>query len=426
MHRIETGTADRSNDGDPAATLRVAICMLPAYGHVNPTLRTACELLDRGHEVSYYLPERFTEVVEPTGATFERLDDGYDLMARVRDGPSGMDPAADGAAAEKRREYLVRFVSDSLDRVPALADRVAADGVDRVVTDPMCLWGRAVANELGVPTVAFNTSFAMREGSPLFDELRSAGDDGAGPSPAALTGALDAAGVDDPDLSDFFVADADRALVPLTREFQPDADAFGDDHHFVGPMIRSGDEQRDADLPRDRLADRPSAYVSLGTVVSADEDFFRACFDAFDGGEWEVVLKAKADAERLDEESPGNVHVRSRVPQLDVLDRADAFVTHGGMNSTMESLSAGTPPIVVPQMADQHAVAGRVDALGVGLVLDRKDLTAGAVREAVETVSTETYREAIEEFRAAARAAGGAERAADAIEAAGEVGSTDR
>lgn len=109
-----------------------------------------------------------------------------------------------------------------------------------------------------------------------------------------------------------------------------------------------------------------------------------------------------------------------------MLDRVDAFVTHGGMNSTMESLSAGTPPIVVPQMADQHSVAGCVDALGVGLVLDRKDLTAGAIREAVETVSTETYREAIEEFRAAARAVDGARRAADAIEAAGEVGSTDR
>lgn len=420
MHRIETESFDRSNNEDVTATLRVTIFPLPAYGHVNPTLRTARELVERGHEVSYYLPERFAEVVEPTGATFERLDDDYDLTAQIRDGTSGVDPTDDD-------EYFVRFVTERLDQASALANRVAA-GVDRVVTDPMCLWGRAVADELGVPTVAFNSSFAMREGSPLLDEIRSAGDndaDDAHPSPAVLTEALDAAGVDNPELSDFFVADADRSLVPITREFQPDAEAFGDDHLFIGPMIRAGDEQRDADLPFDRLTERPSAYVSLGTVVSGDDTFFQACFDAFDDGEWEVVLKAKGDAEHLDVESPENVYVRSRVPQLDLLERVDAFVTHGGMNSTMESLSFGTPPIVVPQMADQHAVAERVDALGIGLVLDRDALTAEAVREAVETASTEDYREAIEEFHATARVAGGAERAADAIETAGESVSTD-
>ena len=260
-------------------------------------------------------------------------------------------------------------MSEALEYAPSLVDRVAADGVDRVVIDPMCLWGRIVADELEVPTVSFNTSFGMRKGSPLLENVRSF-DGERSQSAGEMPELLSAVGISDPDRSDFFVADTDRSLVPLTREFQPDATEFGDDHVFVGPMVRAGGEQRDADLPLDRLAERRSVYISLGTVVRGDDAFFRACFDAFEDSEWEVVLKAKTDADRLDAGSPTNVHVRPRVPQLDVLERVDAFVTHGGMNSTMESLSFGTPPVVVPQMADQYIVAERVDALGVGTVLD--------------------------------------------------------
>ena len=32
---------------------------MPAYGHVNPTLAVAQELVQRGQEVIYYLPEQF-------------------------------------------------------------------------------------------------------------------------------------------------------------------------------------------------------------------------------------------------------------------------------------------------------------------------------------------------------------------------------
>jgi UDP:flavonoid glycosyltransferase YjiC (YdhE family) len=42
----------------------------PAYGHVNPTLAIAAELIARGEEVVYYLPERFRQTIEATGATF--------------------------------------------------------------------------------------------------------------------------------------------------------------------------------------------------------------------------------------------------------------------------------------------------------------------------------------------------------------------
>ncbi|KZN23285.1 hypothetical protein A4G99_14695 [Haladaptatus sp. R4] len=93
MHRIETSESERRT---VEPTLHVGIFPLPAYGHVNPTLRTARELVGRGHEVTYYLPERFADVVEPTGATFERLGEEFDLMSRMNDdGKPGVNPSDD-------------------------------------------------------------------------------------------------------------------------------------------------------------------------------------------------------------------------------------------------------------------------------------------------------------------------------------------
>jgi len=42
-----------------------------AYGHVNPTLAVAQELVRRGEQVVYYLTEEFRASVEATGATFQ-------------------------------------------------------------------------------------------------------------------------------------------------------------------------------------------------------------------------------------------------------------------------------------------------------------------------------------------------------------------
>ena len=41
---------------------------IPAYGHVNPTLPVVQELVKRGQDVIYYLPEQFKSAVQATGA----------------------------------------------------------------------------------------------------------------------------------------------------------------------------------------------------------------------------------------------------------------------------------------------------------------------------------------------------------------------
>jgi MGT family glycosyltransferase len=68
---------------------------------------------------------------------------------------------------------------------------------------------------------------------------------------------------------------------------------------------------------------------------------------------------------------------RPFVPQLEMLQRASMFVTHGGMNSTMEALYYGVPMVVLSQMMEQEMTARRIEELGLGVALDQENLTAG-------------------------------------------------
>ena len=108
--------------------------------------------------------------------------------------------------------------------------------------------------------------------------------------------------------------------------------------------------------------------------------------------------------------------MRPSVPQLDVLERVEAFVTHGGMNSAMEALWHGVPMVVVPQQPEQAMTAARVAELGLGLALGPGAVSAAALRDAVAEVTGDpAYRARASAMQAVVRAAGGYERAASAI-----------
>ena len=114
---------------------------------------------------------------------------------------------------------------------------------------------------------------------------------------------------------------------------------------------------------------------------------------------------------------PENVDARPWFPQLTVLARASGFITHAGMGSTMEALHHGVPMLALPQMPEQAVNADRLVELGLGRRLDPDSLSAGALRRAVEEVTSDrTVRSGLDHMRAHIREAGGAASGADAIE----------
>merc|ERR1712129_431725 len=149
---------------------------------------------------------------------------------------------------------------------------------------------------------------------------------------------------------------------------------------------------------------------------------YRSCFEAVGGkDELLIVMSIGSQSDALDglPPVPSNFIVRDAVPQLEVLQRCSAFLTHGGANSVHEALSFGVPLAVVPVFGDQLTNCDKVGQGGAGLGF-RQPL--GSVR--METLSSALSQLAAEssDFRAAAIAmskkiadAGGVEAAADAI-----------
>ena len=161
----------------------------------------------------------------------------------------------------------------------------------------------------------------------------------------------------------------------------------------------------------------PLIYISLGTVFNELPAFYRACFSAFGDMPYQVVMAIGKNTDRSQlGATPANFIVSDFVPQLDLLERAALFITHGGMNSANEGLLYGVPLLVVPQRGDQYMVAGRVAELSAGLPLFTPEATPERLRGmAVHLMTDPRFKEGAQRLSQSLKAAGGYRRAADEI-----------
>lgn len=103
----------------------------------------------------------------------------------------------------------------------------------------------------------------------------------------------------------------------------------------------------------------------------------------------------------------------SYAPQLQLLKRAAAVITHAGLNTVLESLAEGVPLVAIPLGNDQPRVA----AHGAGIVISRRRLNASRLRNAMQSILQDPrYQAAARRLQIAMRLVDGLETAADIIE----------
>ena len=120
----------------------------------------------------------------------------------------------------------------------------------------------------------------------------------------------------------------------------------------------------------------------MGTVINDRPDFYRNCISALRDMNADVIISC---GKTVDISSfgtlPENIRMYPYVDQLEVLSKADLFITHCGMNSVSESLYMAAPMILYPQTGEQQAVARRVAETGAGDFL--RDDSADGIKAAV-------------------------------------------
>jgi MGT family glycosyltransferase len=390
----------------------IAYVTPPAHGHVNPALPVMRELVARGEQVIAYNTDEFRPQIERAGARFRAYpatDMTSATISRL---------LQDGSLA--RVTELILRTAEQL--VPFMLDELAREQPDLVVFDTIALWGKMAATKLRLRAAASLGVFVLDERhlrpGDILPMLRQVLPN--------LPGILSARrrliaryGAAYPPARPLFPMRDGLNIVFTARELQPDTPMIDETFRFVGPSIDP--HTRGEQFPLEALGDGPCVYISLGTVHSAHAAFFRSCFEAFADHPMRFVLSLgkQLDAGALGPVPP-NFIVRPSVPQLEILQRADAFITHGGMNSVHEGLYYGVPLIIVPHQFEQLFNARSVTARGAGYLIDdqlrRRPVTPESLRRALaEVVSEPRYRAAAQELQRALRATGGYRQAADEL-----------
>lgn len=396
-------------------SLHAVVLTIPAHGHMNPALAVVEEMLRRGHRVSFLTSEPFDKAVDDAGADRVPYPSGWPAIA-----PSTGQATPDEAAATP-----LLYLEENLAQLTVAEEAFAADRPDVIIFDATASFaGRALSRRLEVPSLVLNTTFASNKELSLAREMTAGYESEAGQVDAAhsslvlfgekLARFLTGYHLDTDSLDDFAVNPEAVKLVFTTRSFQLRGETFDSGYAFVGPCVS---QSRLAGTWKPAVERPRSVLVSMGTQVTHQPALFRACAEAFDGLPWQVVLVVGSgfDTAGLGP-LPANVEIHASVPQPLVLRHVDAFVTHGGMNSTMESLASGVPVVVVPMTPEQRLIGARAAELGLGRLLSRDGLEPRDIRRAVLAVSGNADMAArIEAFRTELEGAG-ASLAVDEIE----------
>lgn len=383
---------------------KIVFFSIPAHGHTNPTIPVIRELTHKGHQVWYYSFFEFQRKIEDAGAKFITCDEFLPKVSEQElENKAGKDFAA-----------LIEMVADTtiaLDK--KVCKELSEIQPDCIVSDSLCIWGKLFAQKLGIPYICSTTSFAFNQYTAKLMKKSFMEVWRMIVGMRRINGKIKLLNEHGYRIENFVSLiqndNETDTIVYTSKEFQPMADTFSEHYAFVGPSIMQS-------VPiQNGQRDKKTIYISLGTVLNKNQDFYQNCVKAFAMTGYDVVMSVgdKTEISSLGR-VPENITVKKSVDQISVLQEADVFITHCGMNSTNESLYFGVPMVLFPQHGEQRLVADRVVKLGAGLKLKEanpKYLTAAVA----EVLANPAYQQEAKKLSESFRKAGGAKEAANKI-----------
>jgi zeaxanthin glucosyltransferase len=403
----------------------------PVRGHLNPFLALARELQRRGHRVTVFQMPDLASSVHAEQVDFVPI--GAD------DHPAGSLPQSlaelgrlSGLAALR---FTVRAVAKTTEMICRDAPQAVQDArVDMLLVDQTEPAGGSVAEHLGIPFVTLCNALALNREPDVPPPF----------SPwsyresvwARMRNRLGYA------VSDRILAPVRAVLADYRRRWKLPAHKGSEDSysrlaqisqqprefdfprkllpscfHYVGPL--RSPERHKVEFPWERLDGRPLIYASLGTLQNQKTNLYQCFVEACEGLDVQIVIAGRSP-ESL-EPLPENVIAVSYAPQLELLEKASLTMTHGGLNTVLDSLSYGVPMILVPLTYEQPAIAARVARIGAGEILPLARVSPARLRTEIKRLTAvEAYTVNARGMAASIRTAGGVARAVDIIENAQE------
>jgi rhamnosyltransferase subunit B len=362
---------------------------LGSSGDVNPFLGIAADLNRRGHQTALLSAPQFAPAAASAGSDFAPLGTAGAYDAIYED-PNLWHP---------RRGLRIYFsyLGDRVEETASIIERRYEPGNTVVLASFQCFGARVAQESLGVPlctVLPYPISIQSVHDpnrNPFGNPPRWLGRGAVRLMYRAINwevsrharGGIDAArGV--------------RGLTPPVRDVvgwsyspdlivglwpsvfsrpQPDWPPHATNTGFVrydGPAAARWSPP--ADLP-----DRDDWLVfAPGTQMTHGAQYFRVATDVARRTGLPTLMVAP-DRSVLPTALPDNVRHLAFVPFAWLFDRATAVVHHGGIGTAGRALEAGLPQIIVPRGFDQFDNAQRVERIGAGVSLGRRQLTPDAL-----------------------------------------------
>ncbi len=183
-------------------------------------------------------------------------------------------------------------------------------------------------------------------------------------------------------------------------------------HEYLGSTVRSEPADPEVDDWLAASAD-PFVYVSFGSFLSVRDDVLARVATAIEVLGLRAAIAVGSGDPAVLGDVPAGWLVREYLPQVTLLGRAAAAVTHGGNNSVTEAATAGVPMLVLPFSTDQFAGAVGVERAGHGVALAPNTATVEELADVLGRVLA--LHDAVQPLGEALRATPGPRRAYEAL-----------
>jgi UDP:flavonoid glycosyltransferase YjiC (YdhE family) len=349
--------------------MRVLFLAIPGVGHVFPLVPLAWAIRAAGHEI---LLGTCTEglVGRAAGLPIADIDPDFRMQEFIDDAPIAL-----SAEAARRRDItfdMRMFEAVNRRLVASAVDLAVRWRPDLVVSDELAAIGPLAAAAVGVPAAQVSISFV----SPLRLQTVFA---------SLLEDLYVRHGVPDGGRRTTMINPVPPSMAPEPQGRPIRYVPYNGDGIFQDWIMKP--------------PARPRVAITVGSVTPVVQGLglIKQVLDVATEVDAEFVLALGGNSADSIGAVPDNVRALPWIPMNALLTTCAAVIHHGGGGTTLTSLGAGVPQLVVPSFADRFFSADAVRDRGVGLSADPAELAPALIER---LLTDQQLRAAAREVRA--------------------------
>ena len=358
----------------------------PYFGHTNSLIHIAKILSESfGHNVYVEMSDDYLYLIENT-----KIKPLKDKFSKYKDSKTD--------SSERKMESLFFYADGVLNCTREyIADFGFYQSLNPVliVYDGYAIWGREIAKRLNVPCIA-NLTTQIFNRDIFYDNISRilCGYIEDGMSQKNIIREIGMYekilskkyGIKDFKFHDCLCALGTKNFLYYYEEMSCFPESINDSCVLLGPYLF----QKPIVIEKTKKI----IYVSFGTILKLKK-LLIDCVDAYKDMDCQIYVSAGEYEHELKEryQQNPNIIISKQQPQINILEVADLFISHGGQNSVMESVFLGAPMLSIPQANDAFILADYIEKNRLGKVLLNENASRKEIYEAgISLLNVETVK----------------------------------